>query len=341
MDSGTIEEIAAQWILRQDDESWTAADAAHLEAWLEESVLHRVAFIRLETVWQETPRLKALGAGLPKGAVPPLGNFKTAAGRSTAEEPEARSGHRYIRGWKRWAALAAGVALAFLGASYLLLSDVSAANYYSTPIGGLATVPLADGSTLSLNTATRIRVSLGKRERRVDLESGEAYFVVAKDNARPFVIYVGTKQVKAMGTEFSVRRAADDLQVYVTAGRVLLTTSPQDASAGSVSLEAGMTAQTLNYEIQVSHATPTQLEDALSWRTGFVTFRNTVLSDAVAEFNRYRVRKIVIGDPSIAPLRISGKFRAGNADAFIWLLQQGFPVTVEEQQRRTVLKKRP
>lgn len=90
-----------------------------------------------------------------------------------------------------------------------------------------------------------------------------------------------------------------------------------------------------------AHATPTQLEDALSWRTGFVTFRNTVLSDAVAEFNRYRVRKIVIGDPSIAPLRISGKFRAGNADAFIWLLQQGFPVTVEEQQRRTVLKKRP
>ena len=339
MDSGTIEEIAAQWLLRQDDASWTAGDAERLEAWLEESVLHRVAFIRLATVWQETPRLKALGAGLPRGAVPPPGNFKAAASRSTGD-PELRSGHRYIRGWKRWAALAASVVLALLGASYLLLSDVSAANYYSTPIGGLATVPLADGSTLSLNTATRIRVSLGKRERRVDLESGEAYFVVAKDNARPFVIYVGTKQVKAMGTEFSVRRAANDLEVYVTAGRVLLTTSPQDASAGSVSLEAGMMAKTLNYEIRVSHTTPTQLEDALSWRTGFVTFHNTELSDAVAEFNRYRVRKIVIGDPSIASLRIDGKFRAGNADAFIWLLQQGFPVAVEEQERRTVLKKR-
>jgi transmembrane sensor len=339
MDSGTIEEIAAQWILRQDEGSWTAADEERLEAWLEESVLHRVAFIRLNTVWQETPRLKALGAGLPKGAVPPPGNFKAAASRSTAD-PEARSGHGYIRGWKRWAALAASVALALFGASYLLLSDVSAANYYSTPIGGLATVPLADGSTLSLNTATRIRVSLGKRERRVDLESGEAYFVVAKDNARPFVIYVGTKQVKAMGTEFSVRRASDDLQVYVTVGRVLLTTSPQDAAAGSVSLEAGMMARTMNYEIRVSHSTPTQLEDALSWRTGFVTFHNTPLSDAVAEFNRYRVRKIVIGDLSLASLRIDGKFRSGNADAFIWLLQQGFPVTVEEQERRTVLKKR-
>jgi transmembrane sensor len=232
------------------------------------------------------------------------------------------------------------LACALLGTRYLLLSDVSAANYYSTPIGGLATVPLADGSILSLNTATRIRVSLGKRERRVDLESGEAYFIVAKDNARPFVIYVGTKQVKAMGTEFSVRRAADDLQVYVTAGRVLVTTSPQDASAGSVSLEAGMMAKTVNYEIRVSHSTPTQLEDALSWRTGFVTFHNTSLSDAVAEFNRYRVRKIVIGDPSLASLHIDGKFRSGNADAFIWLLQQGFPVTVEEQERRTVLKKR-
>jgi transmembrane sensor len=76
----------------------------------------------------------------------------------------------------------------------------------------------------------------------------------------------------------------------------------------------------------------------LSWRDGFVEFRDTTLSDAVAEFNRYRVRKILIADPSIASVRISGKFRSGNAEAFLWLLQKGFPVTVEEQQEHTVLK---
>ena len=339
MDSGTIEETAAQWVLRQHEGAWTAADAERLEVWLEESVLHRVAFIRLDTVWQAIPRLKVLGAGQPKGVVPPPGAFKAPASRPTVE-PGAQARYPYFTRWKRWAALAASVALALLGGSYLLLSQVSAANYYSTPIGGLATVPLADGSTMSLNTETRIRVSLGKHERRVDLESGEAYFVVAKDSSRPFVIYVGAKQLKALGTEFSVRRAADDLQVYVAAGRVVLTTSPQGASDGSVSLEAGMVAKTVKSEVLVSQATPTQLEDALSWRTGFVTFHDTELIEAVAEFNRYRARKIVIVDPTIASLRIAGKFRSGNADAFLWLLQKGFPVTVEEQERRTVLKRR-
>ena len=70
------------------------------------------------------------------------------------------------------------------------------------------------------------------------------------------------------------------------------------------------------------------------------TIRDTQLIEAVAEFNRYRARKIVIVDPTIASLRIAGKFRSGNADAFLWLLQKGFPVTVEEQERRTVLKRR-
>jgi transmembrane sensor len=172
----------------------------------------------------------------------------------------------------------------------LFLSEVKAANYYSTPVGGFATVPLADGSTISLNTETR--------------------------------------------------RAADDLQVYVTAGTVRLTTSPEKSAAGSVSLDAGMMANTEKAAIQVSQETPAQLEDALSWRTGFVTFHNTGLLEAVAEFNRYRLRKIVIVDPSIASLRIDGKFRSSNADAFLWLLQKGFPVKEEEEERGTVLKRR-
>jgi transmembrane sensor len=340
MDSGTIEEIAALWVLRQHEESWTAADAQRLEAWLEESVLHRVSFIRLAAVWREIPRLKVLGAGLPQGVVPPPGAFRPGVSRR-AIEPGTRAGFNGLGGWKRSTALAASLVLALLGGSYLWLTEVTAANYYSTPVGGFATVPLADGSTISLNTETHIRVSLSKRERRVDLESGEAYFVVAKDSTRPFVIYVGTRQLKALGTEFSVRRAADDLQVYVTAGTVRLTTSPEEFAAGSVTLGAGMMAKTARAALQVSQETPAQLEDALSWRTGFVTFHNTELLDAVAEFNRYRLRKIVIVDPSIASLRIDGKFRSSNADAFLWLLQKGFPVKVEEDEKRTVLQRRP
>jgi transmembrane sensor len=102
-----------------------------------------------------------------------------------------------------------------------------------------------------------------------------------------------------------------------------------------------MAAKTVASEIVVSRTTPAQLEAVLSWRTGFVTFHDTELLEAVAEFNRYRVRKIEIVDPTIASLRIDGKFRSGNAEAFLWLLQQGFPVTLEERDGRTTLKRRP
>ena len=78
----------------------------------------------------------------------------------------------------------------------------------------------------------------------------------------------------------------------------------------------------------------------LSWRDGFVEFHDAPLNDAVKEFNRYRARKIQIADPSIASFRISGKFRSGSTDAFLWLIQKGFPVTVEEGKEQTLLKRR-
>jgi transmembrane sensor len=83
-----------------------------------------------------------------------------------------------------------------------------------------------------------------------------------------------------------------------------------------------------------------EAEQFLSWRGGFLTFRDTPLSDAVAQFNRFQVRKLVIEDPSLATIRIGGKFRTNNLSAFLSLLQQGFPVTVEETDDRIVLKRR-
>jgi transmembrane sensor len=82
------------------------------------------------------------------------------------------------------------------------------------------------------------------------------------------------------------------------------------------------------------------MEELTSWREGFVEFHDTTLTDAVAEFNRYRRRKLLIEDPSIASLRISGRFRSRNSEAFLWLLQRGFPVIVEEKTGHVVLKRR-
>jgi transmembrane sensor len=83
-----------------------------------------------------------------------------------------------------------------------------------------------------------------------------------------------------------------------------------------------------------------EAEQRLSWRNGFVAFHETTLAEAVAEFNRYTARKIVIEDTSIAGLRIGGNFRSNDADAFLWLIQRGFPITVEQDGGRVLLKER-
>jgi hypothetical protein len=140
--------------------------------------------------------------------------------------------------------------------------------------------------------------------------------------------------------ELSVRRSAADVQVLVTEGRVQLTSSLANPSDHPMTLDAGTLARTANAEVLVQPASGADTEQLLSWRTGFVIFRDTPLAEAVAEFNRYRVRPLIIADPTLAAMRIGGKFRTDNVDAFLALLQRGFPVSVEEAPDTVILKRR-
>jgi len=352
MKSERVEELASRWFARRQSGAWTQADQATFGVWLEEHPAHRIAYIRLDAAWNEAARLKALGAGVPPGVIPPRGSWgdtRFSSGTS-AETPETHSAAaltegdpspspRESRGGRRRGrvlAVAASVALALGGGLYIYSTGLFSGTRYSTRVGAMDTVPLADGSHVTLNTDSRIRVALEAKERRVDLDRGEAFFDVAKDPARPFIVQAGDKRVVAVGTQFSVRRDHNDIRVAVTEGKVRV----EDASSPVV-LTAGSVARTANTEVLVHEAAGAEVEELLSWRTGYVVFRETALADAVAEFNRYNTRKIIIADPTIAAIRIGGNFRSNNTDAFLWLLQSGFPVTVEETHDQVVLKRRP
>jgi transmembrane sensor len=339
MESQAIEDTAARWVARRYDDAWTDADQARLEEWLQAATAHRISYLRLETAWSHAARLQALGGGTPAGVIPPRRSWSTTGGAQdvSAEEQNAtavraRSG--------LWLSAAAVLVMAIAGSLLYLAVDRSRGDRYSTAVGGLETVSLGDGSQVILNTDTRIRVSLRESERRVDLERGEAFFVVAKDRSRPFVVRVGNKSVIAVGTRFSVRRESNDVQVVVTEGRVSLAPSGGDPSHAPTSLDAGAIARTLNAEVLVSEQSAPEAEQLLTWRSGFVSFHDTPLAEAVTEFNRYNIHKIVIADASIAGIRIGGNFRSNNADAFLWLLQRGFPIAVERDEERTLLKRR-
>jgi transmembrane sensor len=194
---------------------------------------------------------------------------------------------------------------------------------------------MPDGSKVILNTDSQIHVDVNQHERRVDLERGEAFFEVAKDASRPFVVHAGNKRVVAVGTQFSVRREADDLQVVVTEGKVRIESSgaPQAVVAGTVARasEAGVLLTKQNIAAA---------EESLSWRTGTLVFREMTLAEAVAEFNRYNTHKIIIADASVGSFEVAGSFRADNVDAFVRLLARGYPLRVEQHDDDLIIKAR-
>ena len=364
-----IEDHAAALLTKRDSGIWTERDQAHLTAWMEEATAHRVAVLRLELAWEEARRLKALGAGLQPGAVPPPGAWRhtpffgcevdeTGARLSMLAAGERRDQEGRRRGRTRIFGVAAAALLAIAGGYYIYTLSIFGGDRYATPIGGVASVPLQDGSNITLNTSSKVHVALGEKERRIDLEQGEAFFEVAKDPMRPFVVRVGSKQVVAVGTKFSVSRENDEVRVVVTEGTVRFEDSkpatamskhreeslPGDSveavSVGSanVFLEAGTIARATDGALLVQKTSLAEAEEALSWRQGYLTFHETTLADAIDQFNRYNKHKMSIDDPGVAAIRISGTFRPTNYQAFVRLLQDGFSIhasTTKEETRLT------
>jgi transmembrane sensor len=217
-----------------------------------------------------------------------------------------------------------GIALAF---AHYWPSQTS----YSTPVGGIASVPMSDGSKVTLNTDSKIRLDVTKTQRLVELEQGEAFFDVAKDPSRPFIVTAGSKRVVAVGTKFSVRREHNELQVFVTEGRVRVedVAAPSSEHDALLTLSAGSLARGEDDALLVQQQTVPEIERHLSWRTGYLIFRDTPLADAVAEFNRYNSQQLVIDDPRVAEIRVSGKFRPTQYEAFGRLMQEGFSVRMQ------------
>lgn len=356
-DSRTVERDAAAWLARRDRGHWSPADADALERWLDASAAHRVAFLRLQSAWEECGRLQALGAGVSNGP-PGRGRWAAGAGIHVAAHarrawtpgplddgalqelvfaPRRRPPDR-LRRLRAGAAIAASVFLAAtLGAGLHGRSGVEAASY-STVLGHVESLPLSDGSTTVLGSDSRMEVRVSRNERLVDLQQGEAFFDVARDARRPFVVQVGDRRVRAVGTRFSVRRDGPDLQVVVTEGLVQLEAAgPGRALRPAALLPAGSVALAGAGGVLVRAVPQDVAERMVGWQDGMLAFRDTPLADAVAEFNRYNARPILVGDEAVGALRIDGSFRWSNAEGFVRLLEQGFPVRAEYAGDRIVL----
>lgn len=346
--STQIERTAAAWLARRDGGRWSDRDQARLDAWLCASTAHRVAFLRLESAWRQSDRLKALGAGLPPGTLPDRGRWAPSpflGQRDPANENSHATPACAPQAAQRGARLGR-----YFGAAVVVVLAVSSTwtwrhltaveqTGYRSGLGELRLVPLADGSRATLSSDSRILVSLSRGERRIDLQQGEAFFDVARDPGRPFVVGAGGRRAVAVGTRFAVRRDQSDLRVVVTEGTVRLETDPAPGQhpQPTTLLPAGSIALATRSGVLVRSGSVDEAEQQLNWRSGFLAFHDTPLAEAAAEFNRYNARKIVMGDAQVAAMRVGGNFRWSNTEVFVRLLEQGFPIRAEHRDDRIVL----
>lgn len=318
-----LHELAADWFLRRRAADWRPEDERALEAWLAADPEHRATFEAVAQAWDDAGR-----AAASEGV-------RRMRAEALAVRPERRG---LAQGpWARAAAVLAVAVLATGGAWLVQRGQAPVAQaeqVYRTDVGERATVTLADGSRVLLNTGSEVRVGYTDGRRNLFLASGEAWFDVAKDPNRPFVVSAGAHKVTAVGTSFDVRLEPAGLRVAVSEGRVAVdarTRRLSEVAAGERMDVIGDTAV----------LRPNTGPLAGDWREGRIEFASVTLAEAAAEMNRYRRTPIVVSDPAAGRLKVSGVFYAGDGSGFLDALPLTHPVAVTVTPSEVRIASRP
>lgn len=323
---GAIKAAAREWLVKFELEKPTAEERRRFHEWYAADPRHAAAYGRIERIWRMSAQMRDLAS------LEPL----TDVGRGR-------------RSWlTAGAALAASVALVAVAVHFGLFSTWTrpSAGYFATHIGELRTLKLADGSTVELGARSALTIAFNEAERRVSLTGGEAFFTVARNPQRPFIVTVGDKEVRVLGTAFEIRQQADGVHVAVTEGAVQLKqASRMDnqsvvsvASIEPVIIRAG---QKLNAKVGVAVFTPQPLSqpETAAWRHGRLVYVDAPLREVVADANRYSDRPITISDPSVAQLGVSVTYASDDLDGMLRALERSLPIEIDHAEGKAVVIK--
>jgi transmembrane sensor len=216
------------------------------------------------------------------------------------------------RGFLMYGAMAASLAATVGTMGYSALREDKV---LTTAKGEFRRVPLQDKSIATINSGSQIEVEFTANRRKINLRKGEAWFEVAKDKSKPFIVEAGDARIRAVGTAFSVRRFANGTEVLVTEGTVEVWS--QDQTAQRRRLTAGERAFLAQEASAISVTRqPFEVDRKLAWREGKLILKNQTLKDAVADFNRYSPKTIVIRDATLREKRLFGQYKLDAPELF-------------------------
>ena len=290
--SADIDAAAAAWAARVDRGPLSDEDQAALEAWAARDPRRAGAYAKALAVSAHLDRAQGLGA-----------DFAPAA------HPAAKAADRR-RLLATGGMLAAASVIGAVGYGALTLRG-----RVTTGKGDIRRAPLSDGSAVTLNTDTAIRAAFDGEMRRVDLLRGEALFDVAKDPARPFVVVAGDVRVRAVGTSFTVRTHADGRIGVIVREGVVEVWRGVEGKPVRLAAEHAVRVAGLG-DLRPTIIGAAAVDRAMAWRQGQIDLDGLTLGQAATEFARYSDRRIVIDDPAVAGLKMTGLFSASDPDGF-------------------------
>lgn len=342
--SSDIRSQACSWIAQLETGDLTNEDLAAFKEWTSRSPVHREEIKRMAALSNEVNIIAEMAAPLQDAI-----NQR----KSMKSSPRA-----FV--FPRKMALTSAFLMVLVFSSVLMMNigllTKSAPLLIITEVGSHREMLLEDGSTIQINTDSQVEIDFNEQRRKVRILKGEAFFQVAHNKNRPFIVYAGEKAVKAIGTAFLVRHLPDQFEVTVTEGRVELSqtatlvsshrnkTASQEMfqaatqqSEVTIYIDAGesiRSAESATLKVALlekSEISTSEINRKLSWQNGLFDFSDTPLREVIDDLSRYTQLKIKISDPELEQLKFGGLFRTDDIESLFDALESAYQIKVEYQ----------
>lgn len=303
-------DAARHWFVLLRDDAVSAADRDGFAAWLAADPANPEAWRQTVALWDRMD-----------GAVPTL----------LARDGNAGGGDRAGLSRRRWLQQAAAAALVLGGGAAYVATAPDLYADYTTAVGERRSIALADGSTVDLAPGSALSATIDAGRRRLTLHAGEAFFRVAADPVRPFVVSAANGEITALGTAFDVKRLPDGVRVAVTEHAVLVAVRGQSP----VRLAEG-------YDLQyrpdgIDDPRPSDAAAVLAWRRDRLFFQDAPLGEVVADLGRYRRGHVLILGDDLRRLPVTGFFHTSQSDSALQTIATTLPVRVTSFTDRLII----
>lgn len=337
--SESLLDEASSWVARLSSDQVAESDLQEFSLWLAENNDHKSAYDEITELWLDFGAVKHLPIDIAtthensdENVAPTVGDTLV----STTDKVTGILGKttRALRSWPSGIAIAASVFFAIAVIPGLFIQPEPLR--YITAVGESKSVNLADGSVITLNTNTRLEVLFDEKQRRITLDHGEAFFEVAKDPDRPFIVNNCSSEVRAIGTAFNVHCSLGSSSVAVTEGIVKVTDSIPDRSRETSQMLSMGEGTVLSDSTGLTSPNKLNIDRIATWRHGELIFNNTLISDVLDEINRYSNMPIGLGSPELRNLRVTGRFGIEDRALLLKALKQSLSLSSETSEDGTV-----